>query len=150
MARNRGARRTGARANEPKKIATALGRDADEGYPSFSLRYVDKNGSWSWNGVSSQDKARILDFMGDMCVLSWAEIAQQRDNRGKKHHYQEAQSIATSAQGRLTGLEDEVDYLFRFRLGSRERLWGIRKYGVFYVLWWDPEHTVYPTEPNNT
>ena len=40
--------------------------------------------------------------------------------------------------------------LFARALSGTKRLWGFRKDGVFYVLWWDPDHTVYPTELNDT
>ena len=42
---------------------------------------------------------------------------------------------------------DDLDDLFRFRLGNKPRLWGVIHEGVFYPVWWDPEHKVYPTDP---
>lgn len=87
-----------------------------------------------------------------MSLLTWREISHHRQDGGRKHHYQSVDSVIPKAQRRLTGLglQDEVDHLYRFRVGSRERLWGFRKDGVFQILWWDPDHTVYPTEPRNT
>jgi hypothetical protein len=38
------------------------------------------------------------------------------------------------------------DDMFRFRLAGEKRLWGFRVGNVFYVLWWDASHRVYPTE----
>ena len=152
MARKKSAPQTAARKDEPRKTATRLGKDPDDGHPSFSLRYIDKDGPWSWTRVSDRHKAQILDFMTDMCSLSWSEVARQRDNRGQKHHYQRVDSIDADAQKRLTALRlvDETEWLYRFRLSNRVRLWGFRKQGVFQALWWDPEHTVYPTEPKRT
>ncbi len=152
MAPKRSAPRTAARKVEPRKTATGLGKDPDEGHPSFSFRYIDKDGPWSWARVSQQHKAQILDFIGDMCSLSWPEIAQQRDSRGQKHHYQHVDSIDADARKRLSilKLEDDTDWLYRFRLGNKQRLWGFRKQGVFQAIWWDPRHTVYPTEPKGT
>jgi hypothetical protein len=37
--------------------------------------------------------------------------------------------------------------MFRFRLGGKARLWGFRSERIFHVVWWDPDHRVYPTEP---
>jgi hypothetical protein len=31
-------------------------------------------------------------------------------------------------------------------VGNRKRLWGFVAAGVFYLLWWDSEHLVYPVE----
>jgi hypothetical protein len=44
---------------------------------------------------------------------------------------------------------DDLDELFRFRLGNKPRLWGIIHEGVFFPVWWDPEHKIYPTDPGN-
>jgi len=52
------------------------------------------------------------------------------------------------AQRRLQHLSlDDFDELFRFRLGNKRRLWGILDGDVFYPLWWDADHKVYPLEP---
>lgn len=39
---------------------------------------------------------------------------------------------------------DDFDEMFRFRLGNLERLWGVIRDGVFYAIWWDPNHQVCP------
>lgn len=71
--------------------------------------------------------------------------------RRQKHHDQEISSLCSEARQRLAVLqldrELEDAKLFRFRVGGTERLWGFRRGGCFYVLWWDPDHQVYPTEP---
>ncbi len=36
--------------------------------------------------------------------------------------------------------------LFRFRLGNLPRLWGFRIVNVFYLLWYDSEHEIYPIQ----
>jgi hypothetical protein len=41
---------------------------------------------------------------------------------------------------------DDFDELFRFRLGTMRRLWGIVDDEVFYPVWWDPDHKVYPQD----
>jgi hypothetical protein len=57
--------------------------------------------------------------------------------------------LCPEAQNRLEALGlDDVDELFRFQLGNEPRLWGvIDDDGIFYPVWWDPRHQVYPTDP---
>lgn len=51
------------------------------------------------------------------------------------------------ATRRLQALRlDDFDELFRFRLGNLPRLWGILDGDIFYPVWWDPDHEVYPLE----
>jgi hypothetical protein len=46
---------------------------------------------------------------------------------------------------------DDVDELFSLRMGgAKKRIYGIRDRGTLQVIWWDPEHEIYPTEPKNT
>jgi hypothetical protein len=55
--------------------------------------------------------------------------------------------ICHEAQKRLEEIGlDDLDEVFRFRLASKPRLYGFLVQHIFYVLWWDPEHNVYPTD----
>lgn len=52
--------------------------------------------------------------------------------------------ISTAAQNRLleTRCEDE-DTLWELRFGTKKwRAWGLLRGPIFYLLWWDPKHTV--------
>lgn len=62
-----------------------------------------------------------------------------------------ASGICKDARDRLGDIErDDIDDLVEIRLGNKPRVWGVRRGHVFHVLWWDPDHTVWPTEPRNT
>ncbi len=87
--------------------------------------------------------------------LSWTEIEAQQAgarNRLRKHHAQAIDTLCDAAQRRLGELghlaEVLPDELFRFRLNGPGRLWGLRvpEDDTFYVLWWDANHAVYPTD----
>ncbi len=46
---------------------------------------------------------------------------------------------------------DDATEIARIRIGSAKRLYAVRTpRGVFEMLWWDPNHEIYPTEPRNT
>jgi hypothetical protein len=92
-----------------------------------------------------------------MAKLTWAEIEAQRvgtkDGYRRRNHSQEIQSLTRAAQQDLMKrkLPERFDEtMFRFRLSGEQRLWGFRKGNVFHVVWWDPEHNVYPTEKART
>jgi hypothetical protein len=49
------------------------------------------------------------------------------------------------AQARLVDIQlEDLDEIFRFRVGFAQRLYGFRICDVFFILWWDPEHKIYP------
>lgn len=90
-----------------------------------------------------------------MAALEWREIEAQQTGghrRHRRHHDQPVTNICTEAQkdwmkARLGDTFGDRD-LFRFRLSGEQRLWGYRVGATFHVVWWDPDHLVYPTEKN--
>jgi hypothetical protein len=45
--------------------------------------------------------------------------------------------------------QDDVEAVLSLRISARERVWGILDGPALQVLWWDPEHQVYPVERRN-
>jgi hypothetical protein len=85
-----------------------------------------------------------------MCGLTWVEIEQQKAGGRKKHHSQAVASFVADAQrdfrkAHLDKTFGDAD-MFRFRLTGEKRFWGFRRDRTFHVVWWDPDHKVYPTE----
>ncbi len=118
----------------------------------LSLLDLDHAGSWSWNSATQDVLHEIVAFLAEMERLTWAEIRAQLHGGGsrgqahRKHHPIQLSQLCREAKRRLEDRQlDDIDELFGFRLGSRHRLWGVaRENGVFYALWWDADHQVYP------
>lgn len=45
---------------------------------------------------------------------------------------------------------EELSEIHCLRVGSKERIFGILEKNVFYVLWWDLEHRVWPSSKKRT
>ena len=56
--------------------------------------------------------------------------------------------LSSEANRRLGKLG--IDEIVRIRVSAKGRLFALRDGDVFDLLWWDPEHQVYPTEPRRT
>lgn len=119
----------------------------------FSMQHADPEYCCPW--ADPAGAAEVLKFLKDIAGSTWNEIRSQRTgghargrNGHRKHHEQPFDSVCAEAQSRLRDARHEAafDELFRFRLAGPKRLWGFERAGTFYVLWWDPEHQVYPTE----
>lgn len=77
----------------------------------------------------------------------WSEFTQSK----KRDHSVPVHRLITDARKRLVELrQDDLDELWRFRFGAKQRLWGIRRGSRFLVLWWDPEHMVCPSQKKHT
>ncbi len=114
--------------------------------PSWRFRLMDMNGEWSCQGLT---KDCLLDIRDKLCQYEqkrWKDI----DNRRSDHPIP-VHRIPKEAQDRLLELSlDDYDELYRLRLGGAKRLWGIRDHECFYILWWDPKHTVCPSVKKHT
>jgi hypothetical protein len=115
---------------------------------------ADRVGGWSWGprewGQEAWDEI-IHPKLSEFSALRWAEIESFTTggkDRHRMHHSMETDIICMEAQNRLAELGYEPDEIYRFRLGSRRRLWGFRIVQVFETLWYDPLHRIYPTEPH--
>lgn len=142
----------------PKTVLRMHAEAADEEltHPMWRLSLLDRehNGSWSWE-VSAEDLADIVSFLSGMERLTWREIRQQKtpaahNHSRPKHHAMNIADLCKEAQDRLAELKlDEWDELFRFRFGATGRLWGVLSHDrprVFYPIWYDAHHKVFPTE----
>jgi hypothetical protein len=55
------------------------------------------------------------------------------------------ENLPRTALRRLQELQlDDEDGLCELRIKGAARVWGFRRGNVIHVLWWDPEHTVFP------
>lgn len=123
----------------------------------WSRDEVDIEGSWSWGPRSCLDDAwaeLLHPFLVEYAKKTWFQIGAERtkgkrNTRVPKHLAYSIKSICDEAYARLVDLEkDDVDEVFRFRLSGKQRLYGITREHMFMVLWWDPDHNVYPMATN--
>lgn len=107
---------------------------------------------WNQHFADKKQACEVTGCMESFNGLTWSEIMSQttgngkRKKRRKKHHSQPHSSISAEARNRWKEIERTEDQLFRFRYGGTGRIWGVRTGALFSVVWWDPDHKIYPTE----
>jgi hypothetical protein len=120
--------------------------------PIFCFRYADRGSTEAWKfKPDGNDATTLIEFLCEMASLTWREIEAMKSGGRLKHHHQELGSLTKKARDdaqRCKLPQTFGDEMFRFRLGSGRRLWGYRNGKTFHAVWWDPDHLVYPTEPN--
>lgn len=120
--------------------------------PIFCFRHADRGSAEPWKfKPGGNDATTLIAFLCEMAGSTWREIEAMKSGGRYKHHYQSVNTLSKKARDdvercRLPKTFGDDD-MFRFRLGSGRRLWGYRRDKTFHVVWWDPEHAVYPTEP---
>lgn len=119
---------------------------------SWTCENADHDGVWSWGTARKWEDAHwdeaVKPKLGQWEKLTWAEIDSIASGSGHKmHHTMDVDVITDEAQLRLMELDKIEASIFRFRLGNKPRLWGFRRVAEFHVLWYDPDHKIYPVEP---
>ena len=77
--------------------------------------------------------------------MTWGEV------EGRGSHFVDVDNCSREAQKRLEEIKlDDLEQLFSLRIGGRKRIFGWRREAVLYVLWWDPDHKVCPSEMKHT
>lgn len=112
--------------------------------PLWSFREFDDYGEWS---SGQQRPAPFRKIAGKLKSFEHMTVSMVRSNS----HKHRVQGFCPDAQERLRQLRRE-DYgeLWSLHLTGKQRLWGVWDRNTFSVIWWDPEHKVYPVKRRGT
>lgn len=123
----------------------------DQMRPVWSFAIADKEGVESLYSDRSCREwcSTILAKLRDFESMTWADIKRQTNRAGKtRNHYVATRNLTRSARERLEKLkQDDVERLFSLRLSSRIRIYGIVDGHILKIIWYDPEHRLYPSKP---
>ena len=114
----------------------------------FAFGAIDHGGPWSILNISRDDHSELIRFMAHM-EMTEAGIVFQPGGRAKKCPDM-SECPNSDALKRLADEYQGLDYLFRLRLDSHKRLYGIRVGNEFHIIWWDPNHEIWPSELKHT
>jgi hypothetical protein len=127
-------------------------RDFEHFTVSWCFSMCDCEGRWGFNdALDGAFWNEILPKLREFGRKTWEEVKKEPKGAGKgtKSHPISIDAISKEAQDRLRALRyfDKYEELFSLRLDAKKRLYGIRELGVFRILWYDPNHEVYPISP---
>lgn len=91
---------------------------------------------------------QVMDKLHSFEGQTWGEII--NSNGVDTHHYVYTSNLIKKAQERLHDLKVFDDQLFSLRLNGKTRLYGILENGIYSIIWFDPEHEIYPSSKSHT
>jgi hypothetical protein len=97
----------------------------------------------STHALDNQTVENIRKRLASFETMTWKQIL------GADNHHIEIGKLCAGAQRRLDSLQIATDTLVSLRCMRVERLWGIRRENILSLLWWDPNHQVYPVARKN-
>jgi len=119
-------------------------------YPVWQFQRLDWEGPWGWHKISLEQWFGILKKLSDFERQTWGEIESGDDQR-RSHLIQVGECPNPEVSKRLQELKlEEFDELFSLRLSGTERIYGMLEGRVLKILWYDPTHSVWPSEKKHT
>ena len=115
---------------------------------------IDRNGCFAFDiNRDDFDYHEVLEKMISYANMTWGGLRRQTHDDGKsKHHFLDADKLSKNAKERLVAmhLEEEADQIYSIALQNKLRIVGLRDKDRFHVLWYDPEHDIYPSTKKHT
>jgi len=122
-------------------------------YPLWAFRRIDFDHP-KWGLACNLDKLLdVLAYLKGLETQTWGEILTDTSGRTKstRNHPIGIDELCSEAQKRVYELKlEEFEELVSIAISGTERVWGVLLDGVFYIVWYDPQHEVYPTEKRYT
>ena len=151
-----GEKRTGAIKHKVEK-KTVITTDSTSGY-------YDKNPCWmfqrcdfdhpKWGMLcNASELTNVFKYLAHLEKLKWGEILTVTSGRrsNTRNHHVELVDLVKDAQKRAVEINvDEFDSVCSIAIEGQKRVWGHISDGIFYIIWFDMHHEIYPYEKRNT
>jgi hypothetical protein len=113
---------------------------------SFSFRYFVSRPPFVVPGGSPTYLPALLERLRDLCTLTATELRANRHRALRCHRIEWADTTEPTGFAHLNPTLRAQAHPYQFSLSSNEhgRVHGFFAGDVFYVVWLDPEHQLYP------
>lgn len=127
--------------------------------------YYNTNPIWSFSkcdfdheewGINRNagDLLKVIKKLNVFESMTWGQIYSDTSGRknAPKNNDKSINTICREAQKSLLNLnlDNLDDTITSLTIDGSTRLWGIRDNATFYIIWIDPNHSVYPVEKSHT
>lgn len=151
MARGRRKQIPPQKAKAKKKVQIAQSSDGER-YKDrrilWSFAEHDRGGEFSLRDATSEDVREILMKLEDFSSMTLGEFVRHGSEHCKRY---DVAAIEKFARDRLVALKkDDETHICRLRFSGEKRLYGFLRKEVFNIVWWDPDHRIYPSKKRNT
>ncbi|MBC8491862.1 MAG: hypothetical protein H8D42_04810 [Candidatus Marinimicrobia bacterium] len=145
MGKKKAKKRIDPKSKKQPRVDQSLEKPFDR-TPVWQISTIDVDGPWGWKNIEkTYFFDEIIRKIKDFEKMFWKEII------GRNSHEVRVSEISGDAFKRLSELKlDDIETLVSLRLNGENRLWGIRVENIFKVLWWDPNHDVFPSFKKHT
>lgn len=106
-----------------------------------------------WCGLDGNDViTNIIHKLEDYSTQTWSAVKSasggKREGNGSNNHYIPANTLPKDYKKQYiaSGYMRDFEQVFSLRLTGKKRLIGYVSMGIFYPLWYDNDHLIFPVK----
>jgi hypothetical protein len=111
--------------------------------------YVDHDGPWGFDEVEPSVLREILVRLANFESMTLNEVFHRGGYPGKDYDVADIPNSDALDRLEVMGLADQTK-IWVLRLGGEPRLYGLLRGNIFEVVFWDPEHEIWPSVLKHT
>ena len=125
------------------------GAGNSEERPCWRFTHVDHDGPWGFDKVEPSVLCNILVRLGNFESMTLNKVFRSGGYPGKDYEVAAIPNSDALARLEAIGLADQTK-IWVLRLGGEPRLYGFLDENIFHIVFWDPEHEIWPSVLKHT
>jgi hypothetical protein len=110
---------------------------------AWRLRRVQMADPYGWHQLKHEQLIYVQEKLSAFESMTWNEIFV--DSKKQNHDIAVSELRCGHARRWMRRNMPDQPTLWTLRFSGAERVWGIFSEGIYQILFWDPEHLIYPT-----
>lgn len=115
----------------------------------WRFEHVDHEGPWGFSKLSGDDLCALLRKLRDFERMSVPALLHQSGGLAKSYDLEKLPNKQAKERLEHLRLADQTS-ISRLRINGPGRLYGFIDKNVFHVVFWDPEHLIWPSSKKHT
>jgi hypothetical protein len=115
----------------------------------WRFSHIDHDGPWGFEKVGAPKLRWIMDRLSHFETMTIDELFHRNGYPGKDYEIEKIPTSAALVRLEEIGLSD-MTKISVLRLQGEPRMYGFRVGHAFHVVFWDPEHQIWPSELKHT
>jgi hypothetical protein len=137
------------RKETPRSTPELPGAETSGDRMCWRFKHFDHDGPWSFAGMSSAEMCGLMKRLAQFETMMVGEAFPGSGKPGKEYDVEDIPTAEARKRLDAIGLAD-MTKISVFRLSGEQRLYGFRCGNVFHVVWWDPQHVIWPSHLKHT
>jgi hypothetical protein len=115
----------------------------------WRFAHVDHDGPWGFSAADTEVFCAVLRKLAAFESMTVNELFHHGDEPGKEYELARLPNAEAVTRLEAAGLGDQTK-IWRLRCKGTERLYGFLDGNIFHVVFWDPQHQIWPSTLRHT